>query len=178
MPGAFFVSEMKIYSHRGNGFGPPEGSIEAFKSAVQNGFCYEADLRLLGDGEVVVFHDDKPGRVFASPRGVKPLREMTSAEFRTLKTPSVGNRPPFLKELLELMLRYPRIEALWELKAEEKLLIEKVTAYIKEKNLQRRVTVIGYPKVASHFICLKKRKILGPNCVLLDGRHPWRKSLS
>ena len=47
------------YAHRGlHGDGRAENSLTAFRAAVEAGYGIELDVRLSGDGELVVFHDD------------------------------------------------------------------------------------------------------------------------
>lgn len=139
---------MDIYCHRGNGFGLPEGSIAAFERAVHAGFYYEADLRLLRDGIVVVHHDPEPGRVFQKPKGKHfPIEGMETVEFVHLSARHDGGvyRPALLSDLLLLMRECPAIKALWELKAPSYRLAEEVARSILARSLQERVTVIALP---------------------------------
>ncbi len=41
----------------------PENSIGAIKKAIEKGFALELDLRMLTDGTIVVFHDERLGRM-------------------------------------------------------------------------------------------------------------------
>lgn len=41
----------------------PENSAAAFSNAVQNGYPIEMDVRIIDDGTVIVFHDDKLARM-------------------------------------------------------------------------------------------------------------------
>ncbi len=54
----------KPIAHRGlHNAELPENSIAAFENAIVNGFPVELDVRLIDDGTVVVFHDDKLARM-------------------------------------------------------------------------------------------------------------------
>lgn len=46
-----------VISHRGNGFGHPENTVEAVEAAALNGFKSEIDVHLTKDEKIVVFHD-------------------------------------------------------------------------------------------------------------------------
>ena len=43
--------------------GKPENSLAAFENAIANNYAIELDVRALKDGTIVVFHDDKLGRM-------------------------------------------------------------------------------------------------------------------
>lgn len=51
-------------AHRGlHNFDFPENSIPAFENAATHGFAIELDLRLTSDNHIIVFHDEKLGRM-------------------------------------------------------------------------------------------------------------------
>lgn len=60
------------FAHRGlHGPGVPENSLAAFRAAVELGAGIECDVRLAGDGQVVVFHDHDLRRMCASALAVE-----------------------------------------------------------------------------------------------------------
>ncbi len=55
---------MKIYAHRGSSHIWPENTVLAFEKAHGHGATgFEVDLRLSGDGEIVLSHDDNLARL-------------------------------------------------------------------------------------------------------------------
>ena len=60
------------FAHRGlHGPGIPENSMAAFRAAIEAGAGIECDVRLSGDGEVIVFHDHDLRRLCASALAVE-----------------------------------------------------------------------------------------------------------
>jgi len=63
------------FAHRGlHGSGVPENSIAAFRAAIELGAGIECDVRLSGDGDVMVFHDHDLRRLCASALAVESTR--------------------------------------------------------------------------------------------------------
>ena len=89
------------FAHRGlHGPGVPENSLAAFRAALDAGAGIECDVRLSGDGQVMVFHDHDLRRVCASALAV----EATSAEMLAgQKLYDSGEHIPRLSELLDLV---------------------------------------------------------------------------
>ncbi len=88
-----------------------ENTAEAFRAAISAGYGIECDITLTGDGEAVVFHDDRlerlttgAGRVdahtLAELRKI-PFREPSATGFLTLPelTRLVAGRAPLLVEM-------------------------------------------------------------------------------
>jgi glycerophosphoryl diester phosphodiesterase len=88
------------FAHRGlHGPGIPENSIAAFRAALDLGAGIECDVRLSGDGQVMIFHDHDLRRLCASALAV----EATSARVLTgQRLYDSGEHIPRLSELLEL----------------------------------------------------------------------------
>jgi glycerophosphoryl diester phosphodiesterase len=138
---------MQFFSHRGKGFGFPEGSLAAFEAALGSGSSIECDLRLLATGEVAVHHSARPdmserGAVFRGA-GNKLISEMTRAEFLSLRASGSDVRPPLLNELLVLFDKHPKTHALFELKAYDLSLLEQIISAVESHGLRERVMVIG-----------------------------------
>lgn len=89
------------FAHRGlHGPGVPENSLAAFRAAIDAGSGIECDVRLSGDGQVMVFHDHDLRRLCASALAV----ESTSAAVLSGQKLFDSNQHiPRLTELLELV---------------------------------------------------------------------------
>ncbi len=87
-------------AHRGlhnAGQGVVENTLGAAEAAIRGGFAIECDVQLSRDGEAMVFHDDRLGRLTRA-RGalaVKSVAEIQAAPFRR-----GGERVPTLPQLL------------------------------------------------------------------------------
>lgn len=89
------------FAHRGlHGPGVPENSMAAFRAALEAGAGIECDVRLSGDGEVVVFHDHDLRRMCASALAVESTRAEILAGQRLYDS---GEHIPWLSELLALV---------------------------------------------------------------------------
>lgn len=97
-----------IIAHRGGALESTENTIEAFERAQKIGADgIEADIRLTRDGVIVVYHDDRFGRVegLASAQRTRLISEMTYAEITAQPLVPVGEdtggrRVPTLADLL------------------------------------------------------------------------------
>ena len=89
------------FAHRGlHGPGVPENSMAAFRAALDIGAGIECDVRLSGDGQVMVFHDHDLRRMCASALAVESTRAEMIAGQRLYDS---GEHIPRLGELLELV---------------------------------------------------------------------------
>ena len=89
------------FAHRGlHGPGIPENSMAAFRTALDLGAGIECDVRLSGDGEVMVFHDHDLRRLCASALAVEstPARILVSQRLY-----DSSEHIPTLAQLLELV---------------------------------------------------------------------------
>lgn len=89
-------------AHRGlwSPDGPPENSLGAFQAACASGYGVELDVQLSRDGEAMVFHDDKLGRMTGAEGR---LRDRTVAELGELKLAGADEPIPTLLETLALI---------------------------------------------------------------------------
>ena len=88
------------FAHRGlHGPGAPENSLAAFRAALDAGAGIECDVRLSGDGQVMVFHDHDLRRLCASALVVESTFAATLSGQRLFDS---GEHIPRLTELLEL----------------------------------------------------------------------------
>jgi len=91
----------KPVAHRGlhdAARGVPENSLPAFLAAAQSGFPAELDVRLLADGEIVVFHDQTLDRL-TGEHG--PIASRTSEEVRRIILAGTDATIPLLRDVLE-----------------------------------------------------------------------------
>ena len=89
------------YAHRGlHGRGVCENSMTAFKKAVDAGHGIELDVRLSGDGELVVFHDPSLERVAGIPELVK---SKSADELAKIKIGGTEDTVPRFSEVLRLV---------------------------------------------------------------------------
>ena len=101
-------SKPLIIAHRGGAKESTENTIAAFRRAVRLGAAgIETDLQLTRDGIVVIYHDDKYGRVegLARDAGARHVSELTYAELTARPLAPVGDdtggrRVPTLKDVL------------------------------------------------------------------------------
>jgi glycerophosphoryl diester phosphodiesterase len=89
---------MQILAHRGDSAHHTENTIESFAAAVRAGADgVELDVRLDGDGTVVVFHDDDLQRLCGRPGRIERL---PAAERAALRVPG-GHAIPTLREAID-----------------------------------------------------------------------------
>lgn len=88
----------------------PENSFSAFERAIQSGFPIEMDVRIIDDGTLIVFHDDKLARMTGQDGYCSNLSKAGLDELRLGKTDEkiptfedflafVNGRTPLLIEL-------------------------------------------------------------------------------
>ena len=76
-----------------------ENSLAAFRAAARAGYPAELDVRLLADGEVVVFHDQNLDRL---TNASGPIASHTAREVETILL-SNDERIPLLRDVLDLV---------------------------------------------------------------------------
>jgi glycerophosphoryl diester phosphodiesterase len=88
-------------AHRGlHGPGAVENTPTAFKAALAAGYAIETDLQITADGEAVVHHDAKLGRL---TEGSGALAAMTVADLKRVAFKETADRIIALGELLDLV---------------------------------------------------------------------------
>ncbi len=91
----------KFIAHRGLHTSElPENSLGAFENAIKNNVPFECDVQLLDDGTVVVFHDDKLGRMCGVDGYLKRVKK---ADLKKLKLNKTDYSIPTLSEVLKLV---------------------------------------------------------------------------
>lgn len=97
------VFTVKDFAHRGlhdNGRGVPENSLAAFKAAVDAGYGIELDIHITADGGLVVFHDDRTGRLCDADVAIEKL---DAVKITTLRLLGTNERIPTFNEVLKLV---------------------------------------------------------------------------
>ncbi len=118
------------FAHRGlHDGGRAENSMSAFRAAKESGYGIELDVRLSGDGELVVFHDPTLNRVCGVDGRVI---DFTAEELSRLSLASTGEGIPTFRQVLELI--DGTVPLLIEIKMEpgESGIAEKLAEVIKE----------------------------------------------
>jgi glycerophosphoryl diester phosphodiesterase len=88
-------------AHRGlHGPSAVENTPMAFKAAIDAGYAIETDLQITADGEAVVHHDAKLGRL---TEGSSALAAMTTVELKRVAFKETADRIITLGELLDLV---------------------------------------------------------------------------
>lgn len=106
--------------------GVPENSRLAFARAVENGYAIELDVRITGDGQVVVFHDPQLDRLCGKPGHV---RQMSLAELKKQTLLGTGETVPSLHDVLDLVNgRVPLLVEIKKDSAEPAGLLEQAVA--------------------------------------------------
>jgi glycerophosphoryl diester phosphodiesterase len=101
------LSHPLIIAHRGASAEAPENTVMAFLLAFMQGAdAVEADLRMTGDGHLVVVHDENTKRVSGvslkvSKTSLEKLRGLDVGRVKTRR--GQGQRMPLLEEVLAMM---------------------------------------------------------------------------
>ena len=106
----------------------PENSLGAFQNAIDYGVAIELDVRVIKDGNIVVFHDSNLKRMCGTN---KDVHDLTTNELDNCKLNNSEYIIPTLKEVLELV--HGQVPIMIELKGLKKAdkLEEKVYNLIK-----------------------------------------------
>ena len=96
-------------AHRGSRFRSPENTLASFHKAIEEGADYiELDVRLTGDGHVVVAHDARLNRTSNGSGRIRrqDLKQLKSLDFGNWFHEDYKNETmPTLEEVLETFLR-------------------------------------------------------------------------
>lgn len=94
----------------------PENSLLAFQKAIDKGYAIELDVRMLGDGTVIVFHDEQISRMTSGDKYIQNLTKSDLDKFTLLNT---DQKIPTFEEALELI--NGQVPVLVEIKNEGKV---------------------------------------------------------
>lgn len=137
----FFNSPaMIIFGHRGAAGEVPENTIESFRHGLASGATViESDLRLTGDGAVVMMHDPAVNR---TTNGQGPVSSYTLRELRALDagyrfSPDGGATYPFRAQglrvptLEEALRAFPGASFNLEIKEDSQPLVERAVGLVR-----------------------------------------------
>ncbi len=134
----------RVWAHRGASAIAPENTMLAFDRARSAGADgVELDVRLDGDGHVVVFHDRGLERLTGQPGQMDAVSEAQRKELR------VGGEPvPVLAEVLHAFDFEINIEIKSNRVGRERALVEAVAKVIKDAGRTERVLVSSFDPFA------------------------------
>jgi glycerophosphoryl diester phosphodiesterase len=158
---------MERFGHRGkyNNITILENTKKAFLSCIKSDFNgIEADVRLINDGNVVVFHDNNLNRVFKKDVNIenKTYEELVEYTYNNIL---------LLQDLLEVVKEYD-LKIILDIKNYEYLVLDTINFFVKLLKLDRKnISVIlwknkkQYQKLFKTFLgrdheCLSSKQIL------------------
>jgi glycerophosphoryl diester phosphodiesterase len=150
-----------IFAHRGSSAYAPENTLAAFKLAIeQHADAIELDVKLSGDGQIAVMHDDTVDR---TTNGSGRIKSLTLTELKRLDAGSKFNPAfraetiPSLAEVFEEVGQktYLNVE-LTNYSSPMDELPEKVADLVKKFHLEQRVLLSSFNMIA----LVRARKIL------------------
>lgn len=144
-----------VIAHRGASGHAPENTLSAFRKAIEMGAdMYELDVRLAGDGEMIVMHDDKVDR---TTNGKGKLSEFTLDELKKLDAGSwygpefAGERIPTLREALEAARGKIKVN----IEVKESGFEERIAALVDEMKMTEDVLITAF----DHGVIVKLKKL-------------------
>jgi glycerophosphoryl diester phosphodiesterase len=138
-----------LVGHRGARSYAPENTVASFEKAAAMGVhCFECDVHLTRDGEVVVVHDSRIDRV---SNGSGAVADMTLAELKALnfavRFPEYGVQPiPTLVEALAAAKRLG-IEIVVEIKGEPEAppdLVRRTVSQVQQAGMVDKCAIISF----------------------------------
>lgn len=146
----FFTPEPRALAHRGNSQDFPENTEVSFRSAFELGVdVIETDVRLMKDGEVLLFHDPDLSRCTGEKRLISTLslEDLKTIDMgylfskdggRSFPHRGRGIKPFLLKDALKL---FPDTRFNIDLKDKGNELAEQTARIIKDAGAEKRVCV-------------------------------------
>ena len=134
---ALASAETLIASHRGSVSQAPENTLAAFRWAETIGAdLIEADLRVAGDGSLVVIHD---ARVNRTTNGRGKVRKLPLSKLKDLDAGG-GQAIPTIDETLAFV-RTSRTHLLLDVKDSKRLDAELLVAAVERQSMRERVLI-------------------------------------
>nr|QFG74481.1 MAG: glycerophosphoryl diester phosphodiesterase family [Megaviridae environmental sample] len=130
---------MKRYSHRGiyNNISIYENTIKSFEATLKSEFNgIEADVRLINDGNAIVYHDDTLNRLFNIDKVVDGIS--------IIELKSISNEFLLLEDLLSFIKKYD-LDCILDIKNEDYLVIETINTFCKILKVNRnKITLLSW----------------------------------
>ncbi len=149
---------IRLVAHRGFTLTAPENSLASIRAAHDLGLdLCEVDLRTTADGRIVLMHDPTLERTTTC------TGEVAQMEWSTLKTCRLKTRDkkitreriPLLKDVLELLQKYPRMELALDPKS---VPLEKLVELVTTHHMENRIWFfISGPQKVGTAKWIKKR---------------------
>ncbi|WP_299768187.1 glycerophosphodiester phosphodiesterase family protein [uncultured Pseudoteredinibacter sp.] len=131
--------EPVVVGHRGAGKHCPENTAICYQQALDQGaLAFEADLQVLGDGSLVMFHDDNIKRQSGVDRDLSALNLAGFKQYNMAWYFNPGgqgvypyrNRPVYGMSFKEFLSRFPDIPILLDVKPETVEMAQALLAFI------------------------------------------------
>ena len=133
------AAPLRLYAHRGACLLWPENTIEAFRTALEDGAnALELDVHATSDDHFVVSHDADGGRLAGDPRSIKTL---TLAEVRRWRLAPEACSVPTLLEVLET---FPDVPMSIDLKPNQPDLVRPFVDTLIRFGAESRVTIASF----------------------------------
>lgn len=132
---------VKIYAHRGGAVTSPENTLAAFRRAAGEGVAaIECDVRLLKDGEIVLFHDAALKRVVGVSGHIKDHTYRQLKDFRVLGKEPIAH----LNDLLNFLVTCPKLLCFFDLQEKHPALVERLVEAINRAGIKDRSFVLTF----------------------------------
>jgi len=157
---SFFDKRPLLFAHRGYSQKFPENTLLAFEKAVETGIdVLELDIRLTGDDQLVVFHDEEVSRIteatgLVREYALRDLQQLNAGFHFAEETNHFPYRqsPVKIPGLTELFETFPEQKFNIDIKDNEIFAAEKLWELIQRQHLHHQVLVGSYHfEVLTHF---------------------------
>jgi len=137
---------VKIYGHRGAAGEAPENTLGGFRHAWDRGTrCFELDIQLTADRELVVIHDDRVNRTTGSRGAVSSLTSKELAKLDARRGTPPWPRREGIPRLSDVLRALPRAQG-WQVEVKKaaspqakELIIDRLQKILGKLSLRRRV---------------------------------------
>jgi len=148
--------EMKVVAHRGASGRAPENSISAIKLALDMEVDFvEVDVRMTGDGYLVLIHDKKIDRVTNGSGYVSKMHFKNIRKFDLVN----GEKIPTLEEVLELFRKeYANSKSKLRIHVKKPGYENRVLNAIVSRGLSKKVRIVGRRPILRNFIAVMKQE--------------------
>jgi len=147
---------MKVVAHRGASGRAPENSISAIKLALDMEVDFvEVDVRMTGDGHLVLVHDKKIDRVTNGSGYVSKMYFKKIRKFYLIN----GEKIPTLEEVLELYRKeYADSKSKLRIHVKKPGYEKCVLNAIVSRGLCKKIRIVGRRPVLRNFVAIMKQE--------------------
>ncbi len=142
---------MRVFAHRGSKLEWPENTMLAFRLAHEAGATgFETDLRLSGDGQIVLVHDATLERV-GDPSTV--VLERRAAQLASARVRSIdGSMSDGVATLETLLTAYPDKDYIFDCKVDDAELFERLAELLERLGFHDRVWFLTWSAEADRHL--------------------------